>query len=52
MRCKIIEKNSRIELECAINEFIKDGHSIQHISYATCKNGYSVYYSALILYTI
>ena len=52
MRCKIIEKNSHIELECAINEFIKDGCNIWHISYATCKNGYSVYYSALILYTI
>lgn len=49
MECKIFEDSSKLDLEKAINKFIKDKEDVS-ISLATTKWGYSTYYTAIVYY--
>lgn len=51
MKCKFFEDSSKLDLEKAINKFIKDKEDVS-ISLATTKWGYSTYYTAIVCYRV
>lgn len=51
MECTFFEDSSKLDLEKAINKFIKDKEDVS-ISLATTKWGYSTYYTAIVCYRV
>lgn len=51
MECTFFEDSSKLDLQKAINKFIKDKEDVS-ISLATTKWGYSTYYTAIVCYRV